>query len=126
MQIFIGADPELFVKDTKTNKFVSGHDCCPGTKQAPHNVPHGAVQVDGVALEFNINPADNQGSFLIHNNAVMRTLKKRLSVKNADYSLCIAPMATFEDSYWKALPPKVKELGCDPDYDAYTMKIKDP
>jgi hypothetical protein len=125
MQIFIGADPELFVKDRKTNKFVSGHDCCPGSKRQPHNVPHGAVQVDGVALEYNINPADNQGSFLIHNCAVMRTLKKRLEVKNPDYSLCIAPMATFDQAYWDALPPTVKELGCDPDYDAYTGMVKD-
>ena len=49
----IGADPEVFVADSLTNTFVSAHDLVPGTKLEPFAVNKGAVQVDGMALEFN-------------------------------------------------------------------------
>ena len=52
MNILIGADPELFVK--KDGVVVSGHDLIQGTKADPFPVQDGAVQVDGMALEFNI------------------------------------------------------------------------
>ena len=54
-QILVGCDPEVFV--AKGGKFISAHGMIPGTKKAPHKVERGAVQVDGMALEFNIDPA---------------------------------------------------------------------
>ena len=57
----IGADPEFFVK--KAGKVVSAHNLVPGTKESPFPVKNGAVQVDGMALEFNINPAETFAAF---------------------------------------------------------------
>ena len=53
--ITVGADPELFVK--KGRSFQSAYGMIPGTKQKPKKVIKGAVQVDGMALEFNIDRA---------------------------------------------------------------------
>jgi hypothetical protein len=63
--ILIGADPELFVF-TRSGKPVSAHDLIPGTKYEPHEVGNGAVQVDGVAAEFNIDPAANEDEFFFN------------------------------------------------------------
>ena len=60
--ITIGCDPEFFVKEN--NKFVNAHGLIEGTKDFPQLVNKGAVQVDGMALEFNINPAKNSKEFV--------------------------------------------------------------
>ena len=65
MAYLIGADPEVFVTD-KNNQFVSAFNMVPGDKAKPYPVPFGAVQVDGMALEFNIEPASTRQEF-IHN-----------------------------------------------------------
>ncbi len=48
----IGADPEIFLR--RRGKAFSAHGVIPGTKKEPHNVEKGAVQVDGMAVEFNV------------------------------------------------------------------------
>lgn len=53
----IGADPEVFVG--REGQFFSAHGLVPGNKRRPHKVDRGAVQVDGMALEFNIDPASS-------------------------------------------------------------------
>jgi hypothetical protein len=62
MEFKIGADPEFFLRDKATGKFVSAHGLIPGTKRQPMKVDKGAVQVDGMALEFNIDPVTNLDS----------------------------------------------------------------
>ena len=111
----IGADPEVFVSDKRTGKFVCAHDMVPGTKYEPYKVPYGAVQVDGLALEFNINPASSKKGFIRNVKAVYNTLGKMVP----EYNLTPVPVADFEQEYFNACPEVARELGCDPDFNAY-------
>ncbi|MBU6231629.1 hypothetical protein KGP36_03080 [Patescibacteria group bacterium] len=119
----IGADPELFVK--QDGVAVSAHDLIPGTKKAPHPVKDGAVQVDGTALEFNIDPTPlNTGTdkeaFNQRIISVMAQMKEMVSQKGK-YSFNLSPVQDYSDEYLASLPPEAVELGCDPDYNAYTL-----
>lgn len=118
MEILIGADPEVFVK--QGGVFVSGHTLIPGTKRDPFMVPKGAVQVDGVALEFNIFPAESEDEFVGNVTTVMSILGMMIP---DDHEIVISPTAHFDPGYFNDLPQEPKLLGCEPDYDAYTGKI---
>lgn len=115
IEILVGSDPELFVK--KDGEFLSGHDLIPGTKEDPHPVRGGAVQVDGTALEFNTNPANNRRNFHRSTNAVIKALSNMIP---DEMELVANPTAHFAKEYMQGLPEKALELGCDPDYNAYT------
>jgi hypothetical protein len=115
LNVLIGSDPELFVHDGR--KFVSGHNLIEGTKEEPFPVRGGAIQVDGVALEFNTNPARGAKEF---SNTVDKVLAE-LANKIPDHLRLVAnPTADFAAKYFNALPAKAKELGCDPDFNAYS------
>lgn len=113
----IGADPELFLK--LNNKPVSAHKYLKGTKKEPFPVKQGAVQVDGMAAEFNINPAATSKEFIHNIQTVMKELKLMLPKK---IKLDIKAVAHFSHQYMAHVPETAKELGCDPDFDAYTLK----
>lgn len=117
-EFLIGADPELFVK--KNGKLVSAHGLIPGNKHAPFVVDGGAVQVDGMALEFNINPASTAKEFNNNINKVLGHLKQMVG---PDYEFDFSPVATFGQDYIDDQPAEAKELGCDPDFNAYTNVI---
>jgi hypothetical protein len=120
LRIKIGADPEVFIKDSKANVFVSAHNIIPGTKKAPFKTKHGAIQRDGLAAEFNILPALNAKNFISSINSNLSYLTDCIADKSPDYQLAITPTAIFNKRYFDDLPEEAKELGCDPDYDAYT------
>lgn len=114
MELLIGADPELFV--AKNGEFVSGHGMIQGTKQQPFKVDKGAVQVDGMALEFNIDPAKSEQEFLDNLDAV----RKQMGAMVEGYELVNSPVAMFSEEILAMQPPEALELGCEPDFDAYT------
>lgn len=125
----IGCDPEVFVKNTKTGKIVSGHGLIEGSKKAPHAVKGGAYQVDGMALELNITPvpltargwgAQNGTAFSRQVLSVQRQMEGALKAVNPDLSLAIQSTADFDPAYLETQPDEAKELGCDPDFCAYT------
>lgn len=120
MDITIGADPELFV--TQNGKFRSAHGMIPGTKEKPHPVNDGAVQVDGMALEYNINPASTADEFVKYNLSVMGQMKEMIP---NGYEFAIVPSARFNGNHFRAQPEEAKELGCTPDFNAYTMLEND-
>lgn len=110
----IGADPEVFAK--KHGTYVSAYGMIPGTKEEPHKVHRGAVQVDGMALEFNIDPADTEDEFILNIDTVMETLRAMVP----DVELHADPVAHFTKEYMDTQHPKAVELGCDPDFNAWT------
>ena len=114
MSILVGCDPELFVK--KDGVLVSGHGLIPGTKRNPHPVNKGAVQVDGMALEFNTVPASSKEEFLGNIESVMRELANMVP----GHELVAESVAHFGLDFIKKQPKEAVELGCDPDYCAYT------
>ena len=113
MKILVGADPEIFVR--KNGVFHSAHNLIPGDKKNPFPVKNGAVQVDGMALEFNITPAGCEQDFYMNISSVMETL--RLMVP--DYEMVAVPVADFDEAIIKAQPAEALELGCDPDYNGW-------
>lgn len=114
--IRIGADPEFFVK--QQNQFISGHIFKCGTKEQPMKTKHGFVQVDGLALEANVNPAATKAEFISNVQGVISDLNEIVRTKRC---LIVAqPTAPFSAKYLKKLPRHVSELGCNPDYNAYT------
>lgn len=115
----IGADPELFIIEKATGKLVSAHGMLPGDKKNPHRVKHGAVQVDGMAAEFNIDPARTANEFVRNIKSVMGSLQAIVGDK---YELVAIPTAHFGKELIDAQPDEAKELGCDADYDAWTGK----
>lgn len=123
MQGFLtGADPELFVLDA-TGKPVSAAGLIPGTKESPFKVKGGAVQVDGMAAEFNIDPAATFEEFNTNILGVMKQLKAFLP---AGFSLSAVPCVVFDEDVWEAAPPEAKELGCTPDFNAWTGTVNTP
>ena len=120
----IGADPELFIMHG--NKFISAETnegpLIPGTKKNPFEVEGGAIQVDGVAAEFNINPSENFEGFFSNIKSVVKNLDTRIKEINPEYKLKPIPTATFEREYFNSLPEHTLELGCEPDFSAYTSK----
>lgn len=119
--LMIGADPELFAYDLKSERFVSAHNLIPGTKYDPFAVKHGAVQVDGVACEFNIHPASTADDFVDNINSVVDIMSLMVKRTAGDHAILMAqPVAFFEEEYFNSLPPQALELGCEPDYNAYT------
>ena len=113
-KILIGADPEIFVK--KQGVFTSAHGLIPGNKQTPHRVDKGAVQVDGMALEFNIDAAASEQEFVMNVQTVMATLKSMVP----DFELAPVPVADFSLEYIASQPLEARELGCEPDFNAYS------
>ena len=121
LRISIGADPELWLRDPDTGLIVSAHDRMPGTKLEPHPVNLGAVQVDGVAAEFNIEPTYDAEHFVKYIHAVKGQIKGFVG----GLQLVEEPIALFEPGYFKALPEHVRLLGCNPDWNAWTGQVNE-
>lgn len=114
----IGCDPELFIQD-KNYQFVAACGILPGTKQNPHKVDGGAVQVDGLAFEFNIDPSQIEDIFEKNMKKVLSQMDEMIKKVNPDYKLVCLPFVYFDKDYFAALPDEAKILGCDPDYDVH-------
>ena len=123
--ILLGTDPELFLKDQEGN-FVSAHDLIPGSKWSPTLVDLGAIQPDGVAAEFNTDPAETEDEFLTNITTVMAQLEQQFKSIRPDLVIAITPTATFTKEYFDSLPESAKELGCTPDFNAYTGDTNEP
>lgn len=125
MSVFkIGCDPEIFLTKKKTP--FSAHGVIPGTKKEPEPCKDGAYQVDGMAVEFNTDPVDlNVGSFEAFNNkvvSVMGQMKDQVKKFDPDLKFNISSVQDFGKEVMDSQPDTAKELGCDPDWCAYTME----
>ena len=116
-EITIGCDPEFFLYDIDLKQFVSAHEMIPGDKKNPFKVDNGAIQVDGTAVEFNIDAASTAQEFEGNINSVLSYLRKTIPDK---YEFKFSPAIHYNKKYFDALPKSTKELGCDPDFNAYT------
>jgi hypothetical protein len=119
MKFLVGCDPEVFVK--QNGVFKSAHGLIVGDKKHPQKVNRGAVQVDGMALEFNIDPAATEDEFCINVQDVFNTMKLMVP----DYEVVTVPVAHFDAEYISNQPAAALELGCDPDFNAWTHMVND-
>lgn len=116
LEIKVGCDPEVFVR--ARNKFICADGLVHGTKRAPQKIIGGMVQIDGMALEFGIDPVKTENGFVRRVSNVVNRVKRMIP---EDLEMCPnVPCVTFDEDVFEAAPRHSKELGCDPDYDAYT------
>lgn len=115
-QILRGADPELFLRDAQ-NKPVVSIGRIGGTKRRPRSIGNGyALQEDNVAVEFNIPPASSKEEFVKSISFVLDHLA--LEVAQQGLKLDISP--TMEFDIVDLMHPQAMELGCEPDFNAWT------
>jgi hypothetical protein len=115
----VGADPELFVK--QGDRFLSGHLFPCGTKAVPTPTKHGAVQVDGIALEFNVKPSATRSEFITNLKNVLGDLNEIVDRHYPGAKLESIPTAEVGMEFLNSLPEINRELGCNPDYNAYSL-----
>lgn len=123
--LLIGADPEFFLRDKRTKQIVSAHDIGKGTKREPFQLEHGAMQVDGTAIEFNINPCTSSNQFTSRIESVLKQIQDFVG---PNYEFVFSPSVKYDQEYFdKVIPATAKELGCNPDHDAYRSgALNDP
>lgn len=113
----LGTDPELFL--SLGGKYISAHGLFPGTKREPFPLEKGAVQVDGLALEFNIDPADDANKFDSNITTVLNQVNEMVTKVDKDLKINFTPYAKFDPKLFESIPFEAKLLGCSPDYNAY-------
>lgn len=116
-----GCDPECFI--FRDGKPVSAAGLIPGTKAEPHRVKKGAVQVDGMAAEINPDPASDFNEWNGNIVAVIGQLEQMLP---EGYELRWIPSVEFPEDEFAAAPDENKELGCQPDFDAWSGGVNPP
>lgn len=119
LAIKLGCDPEFFIKDKGTNEIRSAYGLLPGTKKDPYPVKNGAVQIDGTATEFNIDPATTEDEF---NNNIASVITQMSGMLPLWAELTDLPTAMYDPAYFAKLPAAAVEMGCEPDLNAYTGK----
>lgn len=120
IKIGIGVDPEFFALDKEFMRLTSAHDLVPGSKDKPHPLINGAVQVDGLAIEYNTKPAYTAEEFVQYNKDVLRQIREMVPER---YDFIYEPAVFFDKYYFESIPDSPKELGCSPDYNAFTGKM---
>src|ERR1051326_7248033 len=120
LSVTLGCDPEVFVAPSGKKNIVTAFGMIPGTKYDPHNILDGMVQVDGCAIEFGITPAKTAYEWHDRITSVMTQLKGMIP----GHTIKIQPVAEFDPKYWDTkVPQEAKELGCEPDWNAWTGDI---
>lgn len=119
--ITIGADPELFIFNNKTQQVVSAIGIIPGEKGKPYTVgmPKGfGVELDCILGEFNIPPCTSESDFVNSIKYMKNWIRNWVKQFDEDLDICCrASMPVPED---QLLDPRAHEIGCMPDYNAYT------
>lgn len=117
-----GCDPEFFIRDPE-GRVVSAYGLIPGTKQEPHKVEKGAVQVDGMAAEINIDPVS---SFEDWNGNIVSVMKQLQAMLPKGYGFIIEPSVHFSQEVLELTPDHAKQMGCDPDFNAWSGDMNPP
>lgn len=125
VKLKIGCDPEMFLIENGWP--ISAHDLFPGTKEEPYKVERGAIQVDGLALEFNIDPAETFQEFDRNISTVLKEIDSRILKINKEQKRKIirllTPIRYFSRGYFNKLPDNVKVLGCEPDFNSKDASV---
>jgi len=119
--VSIGCDPELFLKNTETKKYIPSFYVMKGDKNNPTPITEEGhnIQCDNVMVEYGVPPTKlTEGSkkFVEHNLLVQDYLREKIAKPNG-LELVIFPSALFDDEH--IVSNKAKEFGCDPDYNVW-------
>lgn len=114
--ILLGCDPEVFIKD-KQGKAISSIGRIGGSKHDPLPIGNGcALQEDNVSVEFNIPPAAFLGDWFHSIKSTMDVIKSKLNQDQLE--MLIQAAVVFDQDQLNT--SAAWEMGCEPDYDAYT------
>lgn len=119
MSFTIGADPEMFTRDSSTGELIPCISILGGTKEAPIPVKNGAVQEDNVMAEFNIDVAETEKDF-IHNILSVRQ-QIRNTLKKFNLEEHIVGSVHFPEHM--LMHPQALVFGCEPDFNAWTGEM---
>lgn len=111
-----GADPEVFV--SRDGNIVPVIGLIGGTKRRPRPLGVGAIQEDNVLAEFNIPPASSVSEWASSLTSMLSSLRLLLADKGCDIS--IESSYNFDEGVLLDAGPKAMELGCDPDFNAWS------
>jgi hypothetical protein len=123
--IRIGCDPEGFLVDGN-GEFVAAYGYVPGDKENPHKLDGGAVQVDGFAVEFNIDPVETADQFHKNIKKVLYQINEMIHSVDKGMSIRWTPIAKFRSTIWNMAPEQCKVLGCDPDFNVSGQMNENP
>jgi hypothetical protein len=123
--IAIGTDPEVFIRDTKNECFISAEGLIGGTKDFPLPITESghAIQEDNVMAEFCVPPARDPKTMYDNINFVINHLNKKVEAINPDYMIVVRPSAEF--TLEQLNTDQAQTVGCDPDYNAW-FKVENP
>lgn len=114
--ITIGADPEIFLKNS--SGYVPAIGLVGGTKEEPKQITKNTwVQEDNVMLEFNIAPQPNAINFSSCISTALSDIKEHIT-EPKKLEMDITPSALFSTAALSH--PQAKVFGCDPDQNAWT------
>lgn len=121
----IGADPEFFILNKRTNTPKSIIGMIGGTKNNPKFIDETnkgfAIQEDNVAAEFNIPITHNRDHFAGHINFPMEVIGKLIGTNK--FSISTESAISFPD---EELNNEIAWIfGCEPDYDAWNLCINE-
>ena len=117
--IAVGTDPEVFIRDTKNEEWISGEGLIGGTKHEPLEIAEGgfAIQEDNVMAEFCVPPARDPETMYNNINFVIHHLNKKVEAINPDYMVMVTASAKFDPD--KLTSEQATTVGCDPDFNAW-------
>ena len=122
--VFVGADPELFIINTKNKKVVSAVGIIPGEKGNPYHsddMPEGfGLETDNILAEFNIPPACSMEGFINNIEYMKSYIDNFVKNINPDYGTLCAASKKVDDSQLQS--EQARLFGCSRDFNVYTGK----
>lgn len=116
-KLTVGADPEFLLFDPQSQTHVPSIGLLGGTKRNPVPMKYGSIQEDNVMGEFCIPPATSAREFNTTIQAVIGEIQGRLPD-----GLCMTREAAAYFDPNMLNHPQAKVVGCDPDFDAWTIR----
>ena len=118
----IGADPEMFLRDTGSGGVTPACGLFGGTKGSP--IPIEGItaegfglQEDNVMLEFNVPPATNEVMFDQHIGEALDRIDNLIRVRYPNLCMDFHPARRFTPDQLDS--PQAQEFGCAPEFNAY-------
>lgn len=120
LTINIGADIEFFLRRRIDNSLVEASEVLriPEGKDKIE-CKFGHIHVDGIAAEICPNQSTKANVFT---NNVLGLITKLESICGDDYFVSRESSVSFDEDFYSTLSPETRVLGCNVDYDAYTLE----
>lgn len=124
INITIGCDPEVFLKEINSDKFISAIGLIGGSKKYPKPITNEGhfIQEDNVSAEFNIPPCKTAEEMVKHITFVKDYIEDTIAKPNG-LIVCVVPSALFDPD--QLANDTALEFGCDPDENAWTNETNE-